>query len=164
MRFCAICTADKGPFSLQPLGKDDAMVSVCATCSEPAFERRGPEVAYEPSGLVSHAAMKRAIQNVPQAKHPTPQEYGRQGNAGEYASKRPAGWRVFRGPMFYEGKRITRDTAWAEVQKKPWFAPGRVMAGGHDKRFYIWFYAPDVKLSPTNADPLEAIEQFRKEP
>lgn len=35
MRFCAICTSERGPFSMQPLGRNDAMVSVCEACNDP---------------------------------------------------------------------------------------------------------------------------------
>lgn len=50
MSSCAICTSRTGPFTPQPLGRNNALVPVCAACDEPAFEKRGPERGYEPTG------------------------------------------------------------------------------------------------------------------
>ena len=50
MSHCAICTSSRGPFTPQPLGRNNALVPVCSACDEPAFEQRGPERGYEPSG------------------------------------------------------------------------------------------------------------------
>ncbi len=46
--FCSICTSTRGPFSSQTL--DGRPITVCAACDEPAFEKRGPERGYEPTG------------------------------------------------------------------------------------------------------------------
>jgi hypothetical protein len=32
MPTCAICTSTRGPFRLEPLGRNDALVHVCADC------------------------------------------------------------------------------------------------------------------------------------
>jgi len=49
--FCAVCTSEREPLVLRPLGRDDALVNVCASCDEePADVRHGPERSYEPSG------------------------------------------------------------------------------------------------------------------
>lgn len=48
---CAVCASDRGPFALEPLGRDDAMVNVCAACStEPAREDQGPDRGFQPRG------------------------------------------------------------------------------------------------------------------
>lgn len=52
MNHCAICTSTTPPFTPQPLGRNNALVPVCAACDEPAFEKREPERGYEPSGGV----------------------------------------------------------------------------------------------------------------
>lgn len=54
---CAVCTSVTGPFTLEPLGRDDALVNVCAACSAPAFEKCGPERGYEPKGGLLSAPM-----------------------------------------------------------------------------------------------------------
>ena len=33
MTWCAICTSDVGPFTREPLGRDNALVDVCADCT-----------------------------------------------------------------------------------------------------------------------------------
>ena len=37
MSCCAVCCSDRGPFTMQRLGKDDALVSVCRACDAPVF-------------------------------------------------------------------------------------------------------------------------------
>ena len=44
--FCAICTAHSIPLTSQPLGRDGAMVNVCAACDEPVFTRGEMRPAY----------------------------------------------------------------------------------------------------------------------
>lgn len=34
--FCAVCTSERGPFVRRPLGRDNALVSVCAKCDDEA--------------------------------------------------------------------------------------------------------------------------------
>jgi hypothetical protein len=49
--FCAICTSPRGPFVREPLGRDNALVSVCSECvTEPARAETGPDRSYEPTG------------------------------------------------------------------------------------------------------------------
>jgi hypothetical protein len=49
--FCAICTSDVGPFVTRPIGKDDALVRVCAACDDdPPRAVFGPERPYEGAG------------------------------------------------------------------------------------------------------------------
>lgn len=66
MTYCAICTSERGPFTAQPLGRNNALVPVCAACDEPIFTRTGPERGWEPSGGPLHqseltAAMRRVM-------------------------------------------------------------------------------------------------------
>lgn len=43
--FCAICTGDRGPFVQRPLGRESALVTVCAECdTAPARSRQGPVI------------------------------------------------------------------------------------------------------------------------
>lgn len=48
--WCAICTSERGPFTMQPLGPGDAMIVVCSDCDAPIIEQTGPDRSYEPSG------------------------------------------------------------------------------------------------------------------
>ena len=52
MSFCALCTADiLGAPYREPLGRNDALVDVCASCAtEPAREGHGIERSYEGAG------------------------------------------------------------------------------------------------------------------
>jgi hypothetical protein len=50
--FCAVCTSTRGPFTREPIGANDAIVSVCSACSqrevvprEASAARRGPVYA-----------------------------------------------------------------------------------------------------------------------
>jgi hypothetical protein len=48
---CAICTneiADEP--TREPLGRDNALVNVCASCSQPVIAKTGPDRGYEPGG------------------------------------------------------------------------------------------------------------------
>lgn len=83
---CAICTSERGPFTSQPLGKGNALVSVCAECDEPAFEKRGPERAYEgagpsaPSEGAMTVAMRRLMGDAEYERRTTFEEaFGRKG-------------------------------------------------------------------------------------
>ncbi len=44
---CAICVSDKGPFHWEPIGKDDAMVSVCEACEATTVARESPLPGYD---------------------------------------------------------------------------------------------------------------------
>lgn len=55
MSFCAVCISDVGPFTKEPIGPRDALVSVCRKCaSEPVKE------PVEAPILLSDAAIRRA--------------------------------------------------------------------------------------------------------
>lgn len=47
MTCCAICVSDKGPFTSQPIGRDNAIVKVCFACDQPVFTRTGLERGYQ---------------------------------------------------------------------------------------------------------------------
>lgn len=49
--FCAVCTSERGPFVQRPLGRDDALVTVCRACdSEKLVARGATDRGYEPTG------------------------------------------------------------------------------------------------------------------
>lgn len=50
MSLCAICTSARGPFTQQPLGKGDALVSVCGDCDEPVIVRGDNWRGYQAQG------------------------------------------------------------------------------------------------------------------
>ncbi len=64
MKCCAICGAGPCPTTEQPLGRNDAMVPVCAECDGPIEVRRGPDLAYEPCGFVSSAEADAGMRRV----------------------------------------------------------------------------------------------------
>ena len=66
MTFCAICTSERGPFFQRPLGKDDALVSVCRDCDEDApIATYGPERAYEGAAAApTHVEMTKALRRL----------------------------------------------------------------------------------------------------
>jgi ribosome-binding protein aMBF1 (putative translation factor) len=48
---CAICAGEiTGIPQREPLGRDNALVNVCASCSQPVIAKTGPDRSYEPSG------------------------------------------------------------------------------------------------------------------
>jgi hypothetical protein len=58
--FCALCASERGPFVQRPLGRDDAMVAVCASCDGDMPAARPIERGYEPTGgLLSGAESTR---------------------------------------------------------------------------------------------------------
>ena len=60
MSFCAVCTSDRGPFTEQPLGKNDALVLVCNRCStvEPNQGKRSRRVIVKEITDPRHAQIK----------------------------------------------------------------------------------------------------------
>lgn len=65
MSTCAICVSTRGPFTSQPLGRDNAPVLVCFACDQPVFARTGPDRGWQPSGgLVDRDAMTAAARRV----------------------------------------------------------------------------------------------------
>lgn len=56
--FCAVCTRSSGPFVQRPLGKDDALVTVCHACDgDRPSQPRPVERGFEPSGgLIDRSA------------------------------------------------------------------------------------------------------------
>lgn len=157
MSHCAICTSSRGPFTSQPLGKNNALVSVCAECDEPAFEKRGPERGYEPTGgLPTFAQGRNAVARV----------IGRQADSrpsrtADEARRRPHGWSVYR---IRQKAGLDAREAYETLRGKPWFGPGRVKFGGTDANYLLFYYAPDAKLALPEDNPLAAIEQFRTVP
>lgn len=61
--FCAICASERGPFAKRPLGRNDALVNVCADCDEQPAREVGPtDRGYEPTGgLPSTGHVERSL-------------------------------------------------------------------------------------------------------
>lgn len=66
MSFCAICTDEAATLVRRPLGKNDALVSVCLDCdTTKPVAKMGPERGFEPSGSpLSNADINRGASNV----------------------------------------------------------------------------------------------------
>jgi hypothetical protein len=154
--FCAICTSERGPFSIQPLGKGNADVAVCADCNDVTPAAYDSERGYEPSGGLPTIA-----QVVAAAKRVLGDRYGTK----DFSPPRyevPAGWRLFRvRRRKADGQSRDAQEAYETLRNKPWFGPGRVKYAGNTGDFILFSYAPSARLAVDDANPLEAIEQYR---
>lgn len=61
---CAICASDRGPFTTEPLGKNDALVRVCAECSRSPGTVVDNTRGYEPQGGLLSVEAARASKKV----------------------------------------------------------------------------------------------------
>ena len=84
-RCCAICTGTTGPFTREPLGRDDAVVNVCAECASPPIAKHGPEISYQPEDRCPSVADSRRAR-APEAAwvggHPLDVEPGKRWTGG----------------------------------------------------------------------------------
>lgn len=58
---CAVCTSPRGPFALEPLGRDDALVSVCRACRTETPDTSSGERAAYTGGAGPSAPMVREM-------------------------------------------------------------------------------------------------------
>lgn len=160
--FCAICVADIGwsePVRMQPLGKGDALVRVCAKCDEghvQAVEPRG----YEPPGGIG-AKFCRSVAD--SKRDLVGDESGYFGHAS-LSALRTKDWILIRIPIRdCNGVARDRSAIAARFESEPWGASVRYLGSSVDMRGVAWmlFERPPVVKLASDRHPLEAIEQYR---
>lgn len=119
--FCAICVKPipAGEEQLAPLGKNDAMVKVCAGCNtEKPHGRRYEGYAYEPPVSMSSRAISKAVDKLERSTSTK-----RRGRAAArpaitpFSHRKRPGHVLVRIPIIHEGK--ARDAAEA-IREKSW--------------------------------------------
>lgn len=150
MSFCAICTASPAPHR-EPLGSNEAMVSVCSKCTtEPArafVSTRGYDI---PEGM-SSTEMKRRMAKVDPKMH---------GRDFDHSIAKPLtdGWILVRvSRRSGRGEPRDRRDALVTLQGKPWLAELRYL--GAEGQWFL-FERPGAKPAPSE-NPLAALEQWR---
>jgi hypothetical protein len=174
MSFCAICAADIPPGQARtaPLGKDNAMVTICADCDGGDArswqswidERGGYEIAEGASlGRVRDAADRVA------------KELGAAGIGDRNVGAAVSGRLHDRTPRWIlirvSARGCDAQEARMRFRKEPWFAEVRYLGmtrGGPRGGVHV-FERPDPRVAAEQrrgggeADPLAGIEQFRTE-
>lgn len=155
--FCAICTSERGPFEMRPLGRGGHPVSVCADCdTEPALERHGPERPYE-------VPERHAIGNQLHAFATAANRIT--GDTAATHKARRAGKTIMRnaepGFIMLRVKRqlgVDAREARATFSNEPWFRDIRHL--GSTKRYHL-FERPDAEAASRarqpEADPLAEL-------
>ena len=142
MTFCAICTSPRGPFALEPLGRDDAMVAVCGRCRTETPAGLDSERGYEPP---YSAGTLRNLRNL----HPLPQR--------PVVGPRPLpdGWELFRVSSHDTAGRIrTKRHADSEAYRKHG-APLRYL--GLAEPWYLYARPAKIANEPTLSEILEPL-------
>jgi len=159
--FCAICTDDRGPFVQRPLGRGDAMVSVCSACDdEPAKTKRGPEIAYEvPERMVIGQTLKAFASAANRVTGDTAQTNRARRRGASLAATLSPGFVLERVRRYGPAGTIDAKEARATLRHEPWFAEVRHL--GSDRRWHL-FERPDVDAaraarSGSDRDPLAEI-------
>jgi hypothetical protein len=162
MSLCAICCSTRGPFRREPLGRNDALVNVCAGCDSTPIAKRGPERGYEvPADTISQTEMSAKISAFARAHDPLYSSLPRAG-LKTVKDKTPGFLIVRVARRDSMGKTRDYHDAVACLRDKPWFAEARYL-GSEDTHFL--FERPDPKVATesrgVSANPLAAIEKWR---
>jgi hypothetical protein len=167
--FCAICTSERGPFVRRPLGRGDALVSVCADCDdEPARTKVGPAIDYYvPDRVIIGrtvdafaAAANRVTGDTKETNIDRTRSRSLAGSAQPgFIVVRVRRHRVGADPIDAQQARMT-------FQGEPWFSELRNL--GSTRRWHL-FERPDIDAASaarlgTDRDPLADIEKYRSEP
>lgn len=153
MSFCAICTGEAGPFVKRPLGKDNGLVSVCASCDEEAPRHiTGPERGYEPYESMTQEEMSRKLSAfATYTARPTASR--------DTARLRTPGFILVR---VRSGRGIDARAAAKSLSTQPWYPELRYL--GTASGWYL-FERPDPKVAAASRarseNPLAAIEIYR---
>jgi hypothetical protein len=148
---CAICTSANGPFTREPLGKNDAMVNVCTGCSSGAPVRQGPERGYEVREGVSWAETRRRLATLER-----PFDRYASGQMSLMQTKTP-GFVVERIQRRQGGRILDRNEAERIVQAMPCGSHARYL--GADVDSFLFERPPEVSLS-TDTDILEDLRRL----
>lgn len=165
MTFCAICASTRPPFVRLPLGKDDALVSVCHACDdEPARYKTGPELAYEAPEITTpfRAAVDAAHERIVQGRD-------RLDPRGIVAAsmlvdgQHTPNMLLVRVPIRDSmGKPRDVNEARASFAHQPWSQEARYMGA---TRSHLIFERPDPNFARESrlgkpADPLASIRRY----
>jgi hypothetical protein len=149
---CAICASAKGPFTREPLGRNDAMVSVCADCSSGApVVRRGPDRGYEVREGVSTLEMRRRASKI------VPRGAVTYASSSVAAKPKTFGFVVERVVRRQDGKTLDQHDAERIVRAMPWGSQARYL--GTDLDFFLFERPPEVSLS-SDVDILEDLRRL----
>ena len=160
LSFCAICTSERGPFVSRPLGKNDALVAVCAECDEePMHVRLGPERGYEIREGVSAATIReRASRLIPNEGWKR-MDFMFNGDRHD----RTPGWILVRVPIKDAlGKPRDFRAILTTLRDKPWFRELRMLG---NTRTHFLFERPDPKVAAAqrtrSVNPIVDLEKYR---
>jgi len=162
--FCALCADDAPGIVLvrRPLGRNDAMVSVCKDCDEePPRAVHGPERGY-------------AVPAPDPGQGRTLSRFATAANriTGEQRSRPRAnirtlqpGWKLVRVRILRpDGTKIDSQSAWDSLRGKPWFGELRLL--GSDTTWHL-FERPDdqaaaaARRGDSLSVALAGLEKFR---
>lgn len=161
--FCAICTNARGPFARRPLGRDNALVTVCRACDdEPARAVTGPDRGYEPPDLARLGAILPAFANAANRVAGVV----RHGSGGATIAPLSPGCILVRVAVRRPGRApIDGNEAWQSLKGKPWHRELKHL--GSTSRYHL-FERPDPEAAKRarqgESSPLDALEQFRVKP
>lgn len=152
MSFCALCTSEDGPFVTRPLGRNNALVRVCAGCDDDArlVTPRGPEVARSYPERSRNAVKAAAAPSRPWRKR-----YG-----APIGHARIPGWELIRIAKL-DGRGGMHDENAARELIKDDRKPLAKIYACTDLEF-VFQVPPRVDLGAgANDNALDSIEQFR---
>lgn len=139
--FCAICTSDAANGTMEPLGKNNALVRVCRDCSEQRPEHKTSTRSYEPTGgLLGVADMKHVKAET---------DIDQYGGAALTIRNVTEGYTIVRVAKTIPGARgskVSRDRwgALATLRDKPWYRSLKAL--GSDARYHLFERPIDEKL------------------
>lgn len=159
---CAICAHDirAGEARHAPLGKDDALVVICATCDDETPQHlHGPDRNYEPDGIGQ--SFQRLVATS------TTKLLGvgdRHATLAPLRHDRTPGYLLVRVPQKVNGKARDQHEAWQTFQHEPW--ANEVNYLGCFRRYYVW-ERPDAEAMTEirrakEAGTLHDIEIYRR--
>lgn len=157
MKYCAIC-ADPihatGKPILRPLGKDDALVGICASCdTEPAYEKQGHTRGYEAPG--SSGGLDPYLDAIID-KYAIPEGDKRMGLRPASHARR-AGHKIGRIRR-RQGKKVLQQREAFKLALKKW---GRETTSLVATPVYYVFQYP-VPTPPASDDALKPIAKFKR--
>jgi hypothetical protein len=164
--FCAICTRTRGPFVQRPLGRADALVSVCADCDdEPARTKVGPTIEYDvPDRVWIGQTVKAFAAAANRVTGDTKASNKARASHQSIARSAQPGFLLVRVKRHQAGAEpLDAKQARMRFQHEPWFAELRHL--GSDRRWHL-FERPDPDAARAarqggERNPLADVEQYR---
>ena len=142
--FCAICVDEKGPFVRRPLGKNNALVTVCVGCDEEKPRARNTTRGYvAPQTAMNSRDVNERARKAARDVDPL---FGKTFNRFTFTAKRTPTYLLERIPAKDEsGKARTQAEAYAMLRKN---LPGVYEFNflGYDADHWIW-ERPDPALT-----------------